>query len=221
MRIGCTQTGRSCCRHAPEHRPKFRRRQRLARDIGEHLHAARAEALHRAVGLRDRGLDVVHRQRGDEGRKSIGILAANLGQRIVGHAHQLRRLVRRRRSARAADWRATARAACRRTRSSSARRASTSHSVLSRGNAVSTGWPGNEVAEPIEIGLRHEVVEDVDHHWTLAVRIVAERAATLDRGGGARQGGTINAPQGTARSRRGSAQALSMLAMWPAPSIIT
>ena len=52
--------------------------------------------------------------------------------------------------------------------SSSARRASTSHSVFSlkcRQHRVA----GNKVAQAVEIGLGHEVVEDVDHHAGMPV----------------------------------------------------
>ena len=93
----------------------------------------------------------------------IGVLAADLGQRVVRHPHQLRRLVRR------ADQ--------------LGRRIGQRQHMLRAGKfvhqrAASIDVPqrlepresrqhrmaGNEVAQAIEIRLGHEVVENVDHH---------------------------------------------------------
>ena len=150
-------------RHALEHRAEFRRRQRLAGDIGEHLDPARAELLHGAVGLLDRSLDVVHRQRSDERREMIGMLAADLGQRVVGHPHQVRRPVRR------ADQ--------------LGRRIGQRQHVLHPAEFIDQRaarvdvpqrleprerrqhrMAGDQVAQAVEIRLGHEMVENVDHH---------------------------------------------------------
>ena len=161
-RIGCTQTGEVVLRHALEDRPEFRRRQRLAGDIGEDLDAAGAKLVDRAVDLGERGVDIVHRQRGDEGRKVIGILAADLGQRVVGHPRELRRLVGR--------------------RDQFERRIGEREHLLQAVELVEQRTPRidvpqrldarkrghhrmarNEIGQPVEIGLGHEMIEDVDH----------------------------------------------------------
>ena len=96
----------------------------------------------------------------------IGMLAANLRQRIVGHPHQLGRVVRR------ADQ--------------LGRRIGQRQHMLRAGELVEQRaaridvpqrleprkrgqhrMAGDEVAQPIEIRLGHEVVEDVDHHCVL------------------------------------------------------
>src|SRR5262249_15848075 len=139
--------------HAPEDRAKLSGRERLAGDIGEELDAAGAEILHGAVDLGERGVDIVHRQRRNESREAIGMLAAQLRQAAVRPRRKLRRLGVR---AGAGGWwggamrwsggLARESTCCSPSNfSRSASRASTSHSVLSLGNAVSTTWPGMSV----------------------------------------------------------------------------
>ena len=149
-------------RHALEDRPELRCRQRLAGDIGEHLDAACAEVADRAVDLGERGVDIVHRQRGDEGRELVGIPAADLGERVVGEPRQLRRHVGR--------------------RDQFERRIGEREDLLQAVESIEQRTPGiqvpqrldarerghrrlarNEIGEPIEIGLRHEMIEDVEH----------------------------------------------------------
>ncbi len=77
--------------HALEDRPEGAVRERFARDVGEQLDAARAERIDGAVDLDERSLDVVHRQRCDEGGEAVGVPAAELRQGVVGHARELRR----------------------------------------------------------------------------------------------------------------------------------
>ena len=178
-------------RHALEHRAEFCGRQRLAGNIGENLDPARTEFLHGAVGLLDRSLDVVHRQRSDERREMIGMPAANLGQRVVGHPHQVRRPVRR------ADQ--------------LGRRVGQRQHVLhlaefidqcaarvdvpqrpEAGERAEHRMARDQVAEAIEIRLGHEMVENVDHHAGIAdssgIRSGGGRPRTWTRGGQA--GGT-------------------------------
>ena len=76
--------------HAFEDRPEFRRAERLAGDIGEHLDAPGAQVSHRAVDLLQRGVDVVHRQRRDKGWKALRMPPADVGKTVIGDARQLR-----------------------------------------------------------------------------------------------------------------------------------
>ena len=68
---------------------------RLAVHIGEKLDAFGAELIDGALGLGERGLDLVHRQRRDESRETVGMLAAKLGHAVIRHLRQLDRLRRR------------------------------------------------------------------------------------------------------------------------------
>ena len=138
-------------------------RERLARDIGEDLDAARAEAGHRTIDLGERRLDIVHGQRCDEGRESVGMPAAELRERVVREARELWRLVGR--------------------SNELERRIGEREHLLQAVELVEQGEPridvpqrleagkrgerhmaGNDGAEAIEIRLRHEMIEDVDHH---------------------------------------------------------
>jgi len=70
-------------RHAAEHRAEFLPAQWLAGDIGEDLHAARAEVFDRAINLGQRRVNIIHRQRRDEGGEMVGIFRTQIGKRIV------------------------------------------------------------------------------------------------------------------------------------------
>ena len=117
----------------------------------------------RSISVRRR-LDIVHRQRRDERRKPIGMAAADLRQRIVRDPRQLRRLVGRCHQLERRIGERRSPAAGRRTRSSRRRRASTSTSGFKRGKPVHRDMAGRKLRQPVEIGLRHEMIEDVDHH---------------------------------------------------------
>jgi len=71
---GAPTRAKSMRGHASEDRPETRgRAQRLAGDVGEDLDAgARPSVLTARSIFGERGLDIVHWQRGDEGRKTIG-----------------------------------------------------------------------------------------------------------------------------------------------------
>jgi hypothetical protein len=74
---------------------KLGRAQRLALHVAEDLDAAGAERSDGAVGLADRGVNVVHRHRRDERREPVGMSAADRGKAVIGDARQFRRLRRR------------------------------------------------------------------------------------------------------------------------------
>ena len=119
--------------------------------------------LHRAVDLGERGLDIVHRQRGDEGREAVRMLAAEGGQLVIGDARELRRAIGR--------------------RDQLERRIGKRNDLLQVVEFVERGEPrldvpqrleprkggdrhvpGNKVGQAVEIRLWHEVIEDVDDH---------------------------------------------------------
>ena len=79
--------------HALKYRAELGRRERLARDVGEDLNAARAEAGHGTIDLGQRGVDIIHGQRCDESRESIGVPTAELGEGVVRQPRELRRLL--------------------------------------------------------------------------------------------------------------------------------
>ena len=150
--------------HAAEDRPELGRAQRLAGDVGEHLDAARAE-LRRPRGRSRRaqastlfiGSDAMN-----AGKRSR-MPAAELGQRVVGDARELRRLVGRRdQLERRIGEREHLLQVVELVEQAS--RASTSHSVLSRGKRGDRDMAGNELGQAVEIRLRHEMIEDVDDH---------------------------------------------------------
>ena len=62
-------------------------------DVGVELQAVGIAVDQDALGLLDRGVGVVHRQRPDIAREPVRILRHQLGQAIVGGAGKLRRLV--------------------------------------------------------------------------------------------------------------------------------
>src|SRR6476661_5238561 len=149
--------------HALKYRAKLWGRERLARDVGEDLNTAGAETGYGAIDLGQRGVDIVHGQRCDESRKSIGMPAAELGERVVRQTRELRRLVGR--------------------SNELERRVGEREHLLQSVELVEQGEPridvpqgleagkrgerhmaGNDGAEAIEVRLRHEMVEDVDHH---------------------------------------------------------
>jgi len=63
----------------------------MSRDVGENLHAARAERLDRAFGFLDRSIHIVERHDCDKSRESIGMLPAKLRHRIVSDLRKLSR----------------------------------------------------------------------------------------------------------------------------------
>ena len=161
-RIGCTQTGEVVLRHALEDRPELRCRQRLAGDIGEDLDAAGAKFVDGAVDLGERGLDIVHRQRGDEGREMIGIPAADFGQRIIRQPREIRRPVGR---CDQFERRVGERQHLLQSVELIEQRTPRIH-VPQRLDARKGGHRGlarNEIGQPVEIGLGHEMIEDVEH----------------------------------------------------------
>ena len=150
-------------RHSLEDRAKLGFRQRPARDIGEDLDAARAEGGHRTIDLGERRLDIVHGERCNERRESVGMPAAKLRERVVREARERWRLVGR--------------------SNELERRVGEREHLLQAIELVEQGKPridvpqrlqagksgerhmaGNDGAEAIEIRLRHEMIEDVDHH---------------------------------------------------------
>jgi hypothetical protein len=50
------------------------------------LHAAGTERADRAIHFLDTRIDIIERQRGDEGRECVRIFPADLGQAIIGNA---------------------------------------------------------------------------------------------------------------------------------------
>ena len=150
-------------RHSLEDRAKLGFRERPARDIGEDLDAARAEGGHRTIDLGERRLDIVHGERCNERRESVGMPAAKLRERVVREARERWRLVGR--------------------SNELERRVGEREHLLQAIELVEQGKPridvpqrlqagksgerhmaGNDGAEAIEIRLRHEMIEDVDHH---------------------------------------------------------
>ena len=89
--------------HASKDRPEFRSAQRLACDMGEDLHAARAQGADGAIDLGERRIDIVHGQGGNKCREMIAMPGADFGKRIVcdpcelgrhiGTGHELERRV--------------------------------------------------------------------------------------------------------------------------------
>ena len=150
-------------RHALEYRAEFGSRERLAGDIGEDLDAARAKAGHGTIDLGKRGVDIVHGKRRNEGGEPIGMPAAEFGECVVREPRELGRLVGR--------------------SNELERRIGKRQHLLQAVELVEQGEPRidvpqclqagksgdchmawNEGAEAIEIRLRHEMIEDVDHH---------------------------------------------------------
>jgi hypothetical protein len=128
-------------RHALENRAKLGFRERPARNIGEDLDAAGAEAGHRTIDLGERRLDIVHGERCNEGRESVGMPAAKFRERVVGEARERWRLVGRSNELeRRVGEREHLLQAVELFEQGSL--ASTSHSVFRRGKAVSATWPG-------------------------------------------------------------------------------
>ena len=76
-----------------EDRPKPRLVEAGAVHVGVELQAVGVAVDQDALGLLDRGVGVVHRQRPDIAREPIRILCHQLGQAVVGGAGKLRRLV--------------------------------------------------------------------------------------------------------------------------------
>ena len=77
--------------HRGKHRLEALLVERMARDVGEDLDAARAELSDRALGFLQRAIHIVERHRGDEGRKAPRVRGAQLRHRVVGDARELRR----------------------------------------------------------------------------------------------------------------------------------
>ena len=75
-------------RHRREHRLEDRIVERPPGVRRVDLDAAGAEILDRAPRLRDRALHVLQRHRGDEGRKPLRMLAAQLRHRVIGDPRQ-------------------------------------------------------------------------------------------------------------------------------------
>src|SRR3989441_7337809 len=76
-------------RHALEDREELRLVERPAVDVGEDLDALGAELADGAVHLLERGGDIVHRQRGDEGRELPGVLLHDLRHAVVRQPGEL------------------------------------------------------------------------------------------------------------------------------------
>src|ERR1700704_1116821 len=150
-------------RHALENRTELGCRERLAGDIGKDLDAARTEAGHGTIDLGKRSLDIVHGKRCDERRESIGVPAAEIRQRVVCQPRKLGSLV---------GW-----------GNELERRIGKREHLLQPVELVEQGKPctdvpqslqagkrgqrhmaGDNGAEAIEIRLRHEMIEDVDHN---------------------------------------------------------
>ena len=74
--------------HRREERPKAWLVERMPGDVGDDLHAARAH-LDGAIRFADREIDVIHVDRGGEGRETVGMLGAELRHGLVGHPRQL------------------------------------------------------------------------------------------------------------------------------------
>ncbi len=149
--------------HAAEDRPEFGQRERLARDIGEDLDAACAELIHGAIDLGERRVDIVQRQRRNEGREAVGMRVADLRQRIVREPRQCRGLIR--------------------PRNQLERRIGEREHLLEAVEAIEQRQTGVDIAERLEprkrrhgdmagnerrkalkIGLGHEMIEHIDHH---------------------------------------------------------
>lgn len=82
-------------RHHFIQRHELGRIQWLAVDIGIQFDCPQPKVLDRSLGLFERGINVIHGQSGDPGRKPVGVFQHQLGQFIIGHATQLRRNFRR------------------------------------------------------------------------------------------------------------------------------
>ena len=150
--------------HAPEDRPEFRRAQRLAGDIGEDLDAARAEVV------RPRGRS----RASDASILFIGSAAMKAGKRSG--------CLRQTSASASLAMRASSGVLSGGAISSSGGLASESTCCrslelveqrkprvdvperLEPGKRRDRHMAGNQSAEAIEINLRHEMVEDVDHH---------------------------------------------------------
>src|SRR5438046_3900519 len=76
-------------RHALEDREELRLVERPAVDVGEDLDAPGAEVADARVHILERGSDVIHRQRGDEGRELPGVLLHDLSHAVVRQPGQL------------------------------------------------------------------------------------------------------------------------------------
>ena len=75
--------------HSIEDRAVLRRVERPPRDVRVDLDTGRAEVVDRAVDLANRGVGIVHRQRGDEPGKALGVSGDDLGHPVVGQLGQL------------------------------------------------------------------------------------------------------------------------------------
>ena len=74
--------------HRGEERAKLRQVERLAGDVGEDLHAARAEVADGALGFRDGRVDVGQRDCRHEGGEALGMLRAQLRHGVVADPRQ-------------------------------------------------------------------------------------------------------------------------------------
>ena len=152
--------------HAAKQRAEFGCAQRPARDIGEHLDAARAKLRDGAVDFRHRGIEVVHGERGNEGGKTIGVTAAQLRQRIVGNARERRRDIRR--GDQLQRWIGERKDLLDVTELVEQPQA---HSDIDeRGQPRKCGDRNvvrDEGRQPLQVSLGHEMIEDVDNHCVL------------------------------------------------------
>ena len=151
-------------RHALEHREELRLVERPPVDAGADLDAARAERSDRAVHLLERRGHVVHRQRGDEGRKFLRPFAAHLRHAVVGDARELGRSSGPPSSSGGGSDSVSTCCTSGNFSSSIATRASMSHSM--RRLVMRLTMPGvlRVLLHHLEVARRHDVVEDVDLH---------------------------------------------------------
>ena len=112
----------------------------------------------RAIGLGERGLDVVHRHRGDEGWEMLRMLAADLGQQVVGEARELRRAVGRRDQLERRIGEAEHVLQAVELIEQPAARVDIDQRLQARKRRERRDVAGHELGQPIEIRPRHEVI---------------------------------------------------------------
>src|SRR5262245_14871324 len=137
--------------------------QGLPGDIGEDLDATGAKLRDRSVDLRERSIDVVHGQRRDERGKAVRVAAADIGERIVGEARELRRLRWRRDQF---EWWVGERDDLSQV-VELVKQTKPRIDVDQRLEPRKGGhrdMVGRDFGQAVQIRLRHEVIEHIDHH---------------------------------------------------------
>ena len=81
--------GEPAIRHAGEDRLVLRLVEGPAVDVGEDLHAGGAEMVDGALQLGQRGVGIVHGQRGDEGGETVGVALHDGRHLVVGDPRQV------------------------------------------------------------------------------------------------------------------------------------